>query len=174
MTTIITHSGKIFDFARPRPAMVDLHDIAHGLSHACRYAGQCRTFYSVAQHAVAVSLLCPTLEALHHDDTEAYMGDMNKPLKDMIPEFRAIEWQVHVTIMEALGLNAEQSEDLHLADRRVYMLERQRLFSSKVPIDYEGLEPAPDGVLGAPLPSKAAKALFLARHDQLVKMGRRA
>jgi hypothetical protein len=169
MSTVLTHSGLTFDFARPSAAMVRLQDIAHGLSHACRFAGQCSTFYSVAQHAVAVSLLCPTLEALHHDDTEAYMGDMTRPLKDLVPQFKDLEWQVHSAIMQALGLSEEQSEDLKLADRRVYFLERQRLFSARYPIDCGGLEPAPASVLGAPLPPKAAKAMFLARHDQLVK-----
>ena len=174
MSTIITHSGRKLDFLALRPSMIDLQDIAHGLSHACRFAGQCSSFYSVAQHAVAVSYLCPTLEALHHDSTEAYMGDMTRPLKDLIPTFKEFEGDLHQIICQALGISSAQSEDLHLADRRVYMLERQRLFSARCQdIDFEGLEPAPAWVLGAPLPPREAKALFLRRHAALVKKGGR-
>lgn len=174
MSTIITHSGRTVDFLALHPRMIDLQDIAHGLSHACRFAGQCSTFYSVAQHAVAVSYLCPTLEALHHDSTEAYMGDMTRSLKDLIPGFKEIETRLHSIICSALGISVGQSEDLHLADRRVYLLERQRLFSARCrDIDLEGLEPAPGEVLGTPLSPRAAKALFLKRHAELVKKGSR-
>lgn len=174
MSTIITHSGRTLDFLALRPSMIDLQDIAHGLSHTCRFAGQCSSFYSVAQHAVAVSYLCPTLEALHHDSTEAYMGDMTRPLKDLIPTFKEFEGDLHQVICQALGISSVQSEDLHLADRRVYLLERQRLFSARCrDIDFEGLEPAPKAVLGTTLSPKAAKALFLKRHDELVKRGGR-
>ncbi len=174
MSTIITHSGRTLDFMALHPRMIDLQDIAHGLSHACRFAGQCSSFYSVAQHAVAVSYLCPTLEALHHDSTEAYMGDMTRPLKDLIPTFKEFEGDLHQIICQALGISSVQSEDLHLADRRVYLLERQRLFSARCrDIDFEGLEPAPKAVLGTTLSPKAAKALFLKRHDELIKRGGR-
>ena len=172
MSTILTHSGRTLDFLALRPSMIDLQDIAHGLSHACRFAGQCSSFYSVAQHAVAVSYLCPTLEALHHDSTEAYMGDMTRPLKDLIPTFKEFERDLHQVICQALGISSVQSEDLHLADRRVCLLERQRLFSARCrDIDFEGLEPAPKAVLGTTLSPKAAKALFLKRHAELVKRG---
>lgn len=174
MSTILTHSGRTLDFTALHPRMIDLQDIAHGLSHACRFAGQCSSFYSVAQHAVAVSYLCPTLEALHHDSTEAYMGDMTRPLKDLIPTFKEFEGNLHQVICQALGISSVQSEDLHLADRRVYLLERQRLFSARCrDINFEGLEPAPKAVLGTTLSPKAAKALFLKRHDELIKRGGR-
>ena len=49
MTWILTNSGKHFDFADPQPDQIDILDIAQGLANECRYAGQCRVFYSVAQ-----------------------------------------------------------------------------------------------------------------------------
>ena len=42
-----TYTG-IFYATDPRSEEVHLLDIAHGLSLICRYAGQCKHFYSVA------------------------------------------------------------------------------------------------------------------------------
>ena len=50
--TIMLHSGALFDFLDPWASEFTIEDVAHGLSNICRYAGQCRAFYSVcrAQH----------------------------------------------------------------------------------------------------------------------------
>lgn len=52
-----TRSGQKFWPLDPRPDEVVLEDIAHALSNTCRFAGHCRTFYSVAEHSVRASLL---------------------------------------------------------------------------------------------------------------------
>lgn len=86
---IETAGGRYVDFSNPDPATIALEDVVHGLAHECRYARQCRRFYSVAEHAVLVSrkLLEETgdvrlaLGGLHHDDPEAYLGDIPRPLK---------------------------------------------------------------------------------------------
>ena len=57
--TILLHSGAYFDFATPEQCDFTVDDIAHGLSMVCRFAGQCRTFYSVAQHSYLISTLVP-------------------------------------------------------------------------------------------------------------------
>ena len=67
---ILTFSGRHIDFLHPVPDEIRIGDIARGLSRACRFAGQTRTFYSVAQHSVLASRIVPeafALEALLHE-----------------------------------------------------------------------------------------------------------
>lgn len=85
MTWILTRSGLKFDLASPTADMVDPADIAHSLSMQCRFNGHTNRYYSVAQHCYLVADLVPAedqLAALLHDATEAYVGDMVRPLKE--------------------------------------------------------------------------------------------
>jgi hypothetical protein len=91
---IVTYTGRAFYPMDPRAEDVSILDIGHALGHLCRFNGHVREFYSVAQHAVLASYLVPlefALQALHHDDAEAYIGDMTKPLKAHMPAFQAVE-----------------------------------------------------------------------------------
>jgi uncharacterized protein len=105
-------SGRFLDLSAPDASVIVLEDVAWGLSHACRFAGQCRTLYSVAEHALLVASrleeqghgrrVC--LAGLHHDDAEAFIGDVTQPLKNLLCEYRAIEAAVFAAVVEALGL----------------------------------------------------------------------
>lgn len=90
MSFIITFSGRRVDLLEPAAAMIEPADIAHSLSMQCRFNGHTRHFYSVAQHCVLVADLVPAehqLAALLHDATEAYVGDLVRPLKEGMREF---------------------------------------------------------------------------------------
>jgi hypothetical protein len=81
---IETYRSNQFDYENIEANHIDIDDIAHSLSMNCRFNGHCDKFYSVAEHSVNVSeLVRPewALAALLHDATEAYMPDVNKPLK---------------------------------------------------------------------------------------------
>ena len=80
--TITLASGRLFDFLDPHGSDFSIEDIAHGLAHVCRYAGQCRAFFSVAEHSIIVSDLVTEFayEALLHDAAEAFIGDITRPL----------------------------------------------------------------------------------------------
>jgi len=94
---VSTFLGHRFFLTCPRIDDVAIEDIAHGLAYQCRFNGQTREFYSVAQHSLMVMQLVPPplrLAALLHDAAEAYLGDMVKPLKNLFPEFSAIESRV--------------------------------------------------------------------------------
>ena len=108
---ILTHSGERIDLLNPDPATIKIEDIAHGLSNVCRFGGQCDPFYSVAQHSVYVSSLVPkgknniiALSALLHDGSEAYIGDVTSPLKQLLPDYKVIESRLQKIIFRAFGL----------------------------------------------------------------------
>lgn len=87
-----TYLGKRIDVFNIDRSQIELKDIAHHLSMICRYGGACFRFYSVAEHAVHVSNLVykitgnpvAALMGLHHDDHEAYVHDIRRPLKSAL------------------------------------------------------------------------------------------
>lgn len=100
-TKIMLASGALFDIADPDGSEFTLQDIAHGLGRVCRFAGQTSRFYSVAEHCFHVSSLVPLEHkraALLHDAAEAFIGDVTRPLKALLPDYRAIEANVEAAI----------------------------------------------------------------------------
>src|ERR1700757_1336901 len=81
---IQTFSGKRFSLLEPQPDQICIEDIAHALSLQARFTGHVKYHYSVAQHCwYASQIVAPefALEALMHDASEAYIGDMSRPMK---------------------------------------------------------------------------------------------
>lgn len=114
---IETVTGKYVDLANPRPECIDLTSVASGLSNTCRYNGQV-PFYSVAQHAVMVSRRLERqgfdaefqLAGLHHDDAEAFLGDVTRPLKSLFqPTYENLTIRMDVAICRALALPFDAS-----------------------------------------------------------------
>ncbi len=95
MTWILTNGARAFDLLNPRAENVLTTDIAHALSLVCRFNGHCAWHYSVAQHSLLVAYIIEKeggtpeeqLAGLLHDATEAYVGDMVRPLKEGMREF---------------------------------------------------------------------------------------
>lgn len=86
---INTYRGHRFTFDPIDPDAIDIWDIAHALSHQCRYAGHTNMLYSVAQHSLLLAERVPgnaddKLNALLHDAAEAYVCDLPSPLKKLI------------------------------------------------------------------------------------------
>lgn len=129
--TIRLYSGKDFNFQEPTPDMVTIGDIAHALSLVCRFAGQCSEFYSVAQHSMIVSQLTPggapqRLWGLLHDASEAYLGDVSRPLKRRMEDYQRIEERVQHAIALRFGLVWPMPSDVKIADNQALALEGQR------------------------------------------------
>ena len=125
----VTATGRKVYVMDPGPEDVCIEDIAHALSHICRFGGHCKTFYSVAQHSVLVSKHVPAglaLEGLLHDATEAYVGDMIRPLKRQMPEYVEAENAWHEAIIARFGL-LDGGRDVKLVDSRALMFEREVL-----------------------------------------------
>jgi hypothetical protein len=152
--------------------MVRVRDIAHHLSHLCRFTGGVSAFYSVAEHAVAVSHLVERetgdpwviLKALHHDSTEAYLGDVSKPLKDLLPEYKRIEERVAAVIFQKLKLT-HVPDRWHGAD--LAMLSAEAVLLLKKRRDWKlPVKPATYPIYGW-RPNRA-RWFFQRRHDELV------
>jgi uncharacterized protein len=132
--TIKTFSGITLNFIEPAPKMIEIPDIAHGLSNVCRFAGQSSEFYSVAQHSVLVSRLVPPGLAkwgLLHDAAEAYIGDMARPLKRLLPEYKKIEVGIMRVIAFRFDLEWPEPPEVKNADIYALALEGKRFMAGR-------------------------------------------
>ena len=132
---VSTFSGNRFYPLVPRIDRVAIEDIAHGLAYQCRFNGQTREFYSVAQHSLVVaSLVEPRqrLAALLHDAAEAYLGDMVKPLKVLLPEFGVLEERVTDLIAAAFDLDFSDYAPIKRADLIALATEKRDLMPHSV------------------------------------------
>lgn len=130
---IQTFTGRQFWPLNPRVEDICIEDIAHALSLKCRYTGHCREFYSVAQHCVITSAIVPPADALcalMHDATEAYLPDVARPVKRQMPDFRAIEDNLHRAIAERFCLPWPMPESIDNADYVLLVTERRDLLST--------------------------------------------
>jgi len=134
---IQTFTGRRFWLDNPRPEDVDIIDIAHALSNENRFAGHTIRAYSVAEHSVRVAALLPVelkLWGLLHDAAEAYVKDIPKPLKAMLPEYRAIEERIQRAVCVRFGLQWLMPAEVEEADAIMLRVEALSLFESP-PID---------------------------------------
>lgn len=128
MSWIQTARGEKFDFLNPVRAYHE--DVAHALSHICRYNGHTRRFYSVAEHSYWVSLYVPqryALIGLLHDAHEAYVGDITTPLKRLIPDYKAMEQRAWECVAESFGIPVEVPQEVKDIDLRIVQNERKGL-----------------------------------------------
>lgn len=89
MTRILTQSATQVDILKPQAMQIRIDDICHGLAHVCRFNGQTRHHYSVAQHSLIVADIVPQehkLVGLLHDAAEAYIADIARPIKLLMVE----------------------------------------------------------------------------------------
>lgn len=151
MNWILTHTGKRLDLFEPDADMIDPRDIAHSLAHLCRFNGYTREFYSVAQHSCLVADLVPTehkLAALLHDATEAYLGDMTRPLKEWMPYYRGFEDVIWGRVCERFGLEIDLPASVLQADLIALATERRDMMPPDPAIwdCLVGIEPAPERI----------------------------
>lgn len=146
LTYMQTRYGRKVDFLDPDPKTIEIADIGHALARVCRFGGHVPRHYSVAQHSVYVSqLVRPDLRlaALLHDATEAYVGDMVAPLKELLPEFKKVERAMAAAIGARFGVRIHPLDpDVKRADLAMLVWEAKAL------LDVDAVE-----VWGIPAPT---------------------
>lgn len=173
-----THSGRKLVLADPNPEQITLEDIAHHLSHICRFSGATREFYSVAQHSCLVAANVPAplgVQALLHDAAEAYLGDVIWPLKQLLPEYKVLEKRMTRAVFEAMGEGLSLLPEGLWLDPRVLHADQVVLATEKrdVMLPTEGYHPdlvwqalpAPLDATIRPMPPEQAREHFLAAWD---------
>lgn len=120
MSYITTYTGKHFDPSQPDRDRLDIRDIAHALSLICRSNGHVKTFFSVGQHCIHCALEAEargysphlTLACLLHDASECYLSDVPRPIKENMPQYRAVEerllGQVYIKYLGTALTDAEE------------------------------------------------------------------
>lgn len=175
---MLTVSGRVFSLRRPRPEDVAIRDIAHHLARVCRYGGAIEDHYSVAQHSVLVaqSLALAGASAEHqrwgllHDASEAYCGDVIRPLKGLMrgdekwSSYDQIEFGVQAVICQRFELGIRQPDVVHEHDVAVCM--REQIDLGRVP---EGWTPSaePSPVRVEPWTFSEARERFLETFAEL-------
>jgi hypothetical protein len=118
--TINTVTGREITHDSFTEEDVVLKDIAHGLAHNCRFAGQCNEFYSVAVHSVNVSRCLAEVEGagaelqlygLLHDASEAYLADIPGPFKESFDGYGKAEESIMDAVWEWSGLGSPWTDD---------------------------------------------------------------
>ncbi len=164
-------SGGFFDFRNPENSVYSVEDIARNLSHVNRFTGSTDKPYSVAQHSLLVSLYLEQkgydkkvqMIGLMHDCSEAFLNDIAKPLKEMLPDYRKIEHKVEKAIFEKYDLPFPMEPMIKEGDNAVFVAERQQL-QPDVPVGLD-IPAAPFKIV--PWTAEKAKREFLKRYKEL-------
>lgn len=184
-----TSSGRYVDLDDLSAAPITLDDVASHLSRIGRYTGAASRFLSVGEHALLVADRlraqgygpATILLGLHHDDGEAYVGDVARPLKLKLGEvYRRIEEEVYEAVHAALDLPHWTGADLDVikaADDWALAAEAYHLLPSRgegwatwglySPDDPRNPPSTSRLYAGLPLEPGVAAALFVDAHLRL-------
>ncbi len=167
---MLTYSGRTVDLTAPDFSRFDIEDIARPLAYQCRFVGNTRRFYSVAQHCVLASELADpayAYDALMHDCEEAFTGDWPTPWKvrlgrDLVRD--AVE-PVKRALARRFGFRHPEPRAVKLADRRALATELRDLCAPHR-LNWENLPP-PNPTPLEPLDPDRALEVFLDRYRGL-------
>ena len=170
-----TYTGKKFLLLEPRLEDIDIVDIAHALSLQCRWTGHCKFHYSIAQHSYYCSFIGPESEAfdrLMHDTSEAYISDLNRPLKhytDAGVAYRKVEKIIQTAINQRYGVSLIEPPSVHIADDTMLYAEKAQIMSYTFDEAEEWLAEAkrPQAVKIDKWTPEFAEQMFLVRFHEL-------
>jgi 5'-deoxynucleotidase YfbR-like HD superfamily hydrolase len=183
--------GRKFWPLDPRPHEVNIQTVAHHLATCARYNGatqhpefRSKIFYSVAEHSVYVSLYLEkelkrpdlALEGLLHDGSEAFNGDLIRPLKyDAVfrAPFQKVEELNERAQAVRFGLIYPYPKEVKMADEAVTTAEIEQIVPKDLSEEWESGKLRDDKV-AAPyriimLEPYEAKMMFLDRYEDLMR-----
>ncbi|MEI6985203.1 MAG: transcriptional regulator [Rhodospirillaceae bacterium] len=171
---MLTYSGRTVDLVHPDFSRFEIEDIARPLAFQCRFAGNTKSYYSVAQHCVLASALIHpdfAFDALMHDCEEAFTGDWPTPWKVRIGRtiIREAIAPIKAALARRFGFRHPESEIVKIADMRALATELRDLCAPHW-LNWRNLPP-PDIEPIVPLGPDAAMALFIKRYRKLRPMG---
>lgn len=173
-----TYTGKLVDYLNPTQEQICIEDIAKSLSNECRFGGQTKKHYSVAQHSMHACGLAPhslKLEALLHDAEEAYIKDIPTPLtaaisRGRVAQYEFIKKKFKIVIRDKFQLVWSETgyDIIKNIDRKLAVTEKNALFNFPQPL-YEGENIEPYQMIIFPEPMVIVEEKFL----QMFEMYRR-
>lgn len=121
------------DYRTLTPDDFTIEDVARSLSKLCRYGGWLDEFYSVAEHCVVVSYLCPAhlqRAAMLHDAAECWLNDLHGPTKqrDEFAGYREVEAHIMRIVGDKFDVTESQFEEVKHWDSEAGKLERRQIY----------------------------------------------
>lgn len=167
---MLTYSGRTVDLAKPDFTHFDIDDIARPLAYQCRFVGNTRAFYSVAQHCVLASYLTApafAYDALMHDCEEAFTGDWPTPWKVRIGRetIKTAIAPLKTALARRFGFRHPETHAVKIADLRALATELRDLCAPHR-IHWRDLPPPATEPI-APMAPDAALVAFLERYHHL-------
>jgi uncharacterized protein len=172
---IQTYTGGVFHILDPRQNEIRPVDIGHSLAMQCRFTGHVRRFYSVAEHCTLGSYIVEpkfALEFLLHDASEAYIADINRPVKHYTqvgPAYAEVEARIMAAVRVKFDLLETEPLEVKDIDNRMLFAEKQQLLSPMEWTDKWGWmgEIIPAQVQVRCWPSEIAEVEFMHRFYEL-------
>lgn len=170
-----TYTGRRVHVFNPDPNTIVIEDISHALAMLCRYGGHTKKYYSVAEHSVILSHIVSARYAklaLMHDASEAYLGDLVRPIKNL-PEFKAYrdaEERLRKMIANKFGLQPGLPKEVSDSDNNLLVTEASVMienFDFKNPA-LKGFKPYTNVEFHF-LPPNEAKKFFMGRFNKLFR-----
>jgi 5'-deoxynucleotidase YfbR-like HD superfamily hydrolase len=123
--TLVTISGRVFDYNNITKDSIYIPDIIHSLTGLGRFNGHSTRIYTVGEHTLMCLIMAEKLGFSNrmklltfiHDFTEGYCSDCPAPLKALLPEFQHIEGKIEMAIYEHLGIEQPTEAEYRLIKR---------------------------------------------------------
>lgn len=134
---IATFTNRWVRMPDPVAENLAIEDIAHGLARECRWNGQLKVrdgIYSVAQHSLAVLEFLRRsnepaevqFQGLMHDATEAFLKDIPKPFKQLMPDYMRLEEQLWLAICRRFDIDPVLHPSVKNADYAMLLGESEQ------------------------------------------------
>ena len=135
MVNFYTYSEKEIDLENMNIDDIEIRDIAHALANINRFNGMTKVPFSVAQHSVFVAHLCRgpnEMQALLHDASEAYLGDVTIWLKrsQYLKDYLILESYIQNLIFEKFDCNLKLAQEVKYADKLMVQFEAIKGFKN--------------------------------------------